>query len=77
MSTTPKLKPCPFCGDNHPQVAEDEYSLGGDDGETGYGWFAYCNSTIDCFAKIGPYNTREEAIAAWNRRAKQPKEETK
>lgn len=51
-----KLKPCPFCG-GKPYVEKDTED----------------NMTVDCqecFAS-GPFSyTEEEAIKAWNRRAK-------
>lgn len=50
-----KLKPCPFCGGNNLSV----------EGITFY-WV----ECIDCNATIAGHETKEEAIEAWNRRAK-------
>jgi Lar family restriction alleviation protein len=54
-----KLKPCPFCG-GEAIIEQDEY------------WYlewavSCCNE--DCVCYIGrSYRTKEETIAAWNRR---------
>ena len=60
-----KLKPCPFCGGfaevhcwHRPQcMAKDEIRAE-----------VQCNY---CFATVGTYYTKEEAIEAWNRRTEQ------
>lgn len=65
MSTTPKRKPCPFCGDNHAYIQESK--------------------VLDCYFVVckvcngmGPNApTKRGAAYKWNRRAEQPKEETK
>ena len=51
-----ELKPCPFCGDKEIVVSP-----------TGFhgAYIAYC---IQCHSNTGDYDTKEEAIAAWNRR---------
>lgn len=51
-----KLKPCPFCGGNNLSV----------EGVTFY-WV----ECVDCNASIAGYETKEQAIEAWNRRAKE------
>jgi hypothetical protein len=51
-----ELKPCPFCGNTEPLV------MGASDG-----WYVVCDMPETCCVKSG-YDTREEAIAAWNRR---------
>ena len=55
-----ELKPCPFCGMDAPDWC-DESDGGGD-------WhFVQCR---DCESTTGHhYNSKDEAIAAWNRRA--------
>ena len=52
-----ELKPCPFCGYEEMVVSP-----------TGYhgAYIAYC---IRCHASTGDYDTKVEAIEAWNRRA--------
>lgn len=60
-------KPCPFCGDKHISVSE-KY-------ETGkyfviQGFSIGCN-TVGCFAchsYARPFDTKEDAIEAWNKR---------
>jgi hypothetical protein len=62
----PELKACPFCGGEAEATREDE----------DHRWTGDCQQwLIDgrdpedaCSAGIGYYDTREEAIAAWNRR---------
>ena len=54
---TNELKPCPFCGST--RVIVDTTILG-----------AYTAECLDCCAIISHcYPTKEDAIAAWNRRA--------
>lgn len=58
------LKPCPFCGSKWTQV---KYSHNpGDTAHVYDGFEAYCD---DCVCKTKRFNTPDEAIAAWNRRA--------
>ena len=53
-----ELKPCPFCG-SEPRIIED-LSI----------YWVRCDSlTCGVNAKTIPYNTRENAIKAWNTRA--------
>ncbi len=61
MASSPKLKPCPFCG-CRPKLY-------------GPGWGVYGNYVV-CEAKrcnVNPctnsFPTREKAVSAWNRRA--------
>ncbi|WP_196601576.1 Lar family restriction alleviation protein [Pectinatus frisingensis] len=58
-----KLKPCPFCGgtpnmhndDNkHPKFSKVVF------------WQIYC---LDCCTSTGWYNSTNDAVNAWNRRA--------
>ena len=58
---TDKLLPCPFCGGNDIQI--DEMESFWDKNETS--WRVLC---IDCIAETAG-DTKEQAIAAWNRRA--------
>ena len=58
---TDKLLPCPFCGGNEHQI--DEMESFWDKNETS--WRVLC---IDCIAETAG-DTKEQAIAAWNRRA--------
>ena len=56
-----ELKPCPFCGSN--AVINQKRNL--------YTWIAECSNT-NCPASymLGmDYDTKEEAVEAWNRRA--------
>lgn len=53
-----KLKPCPFCG------GETKIRTYSGMGRTMF--FVQCN---DCAAESSCYDTKEEAVAAWNRRA--------
>ncbi len=63
MTTTPRtteverdaLKSCPFCGG--PSIATERPSK--------TGWRVMCHTDCDIF---GDFDTRAEAIAAWNRR---------
>ncbi len=49
------LLPCPFCG------AHAEWLHNFDD------YVPSCN-TSECWCTLGAYATKEEAVAAWNRR---------
>lgn len=59
------LKPCPFCGSE--DVHCDDVSRGCDM------WFVQC---YECFATFPHFDSKYEAIEAWNRRSEPPKEET-
>lgn len=50
----PKLRQCPFCG-------EDAYISNDDD----VMYTVYC---MGCKVELGYFDSEEEAIAAWNRR---------
>jgi Lar family restriction alleviation protein len=51
-----ELKPCPFCGG---------------DAQVTYFWQSYSHMIVceDCGNKTPPQHTKDEAVAAWNRRA--------
>lgn len=51
-----ELKPCPFCG-REARIWQgfDYYRVA-------------CESQYECAGQVGPYDTEEEAINAWNRR---------
>ncbi len=55
------LKPCPFCGNENVRVYVGLMEF--HDGEVA------CD---DCGGSCGNYPTRDDAIAAWNRRANEP-----
>ena len=52
-----KLKPCPFCGG---RAYLSERISGG--------YYVECESINGCLAESGNYDTRGQAIEAWNRR---------
>lgn len=54
-----KLKPCPFCGRHRAKLLSID--------DEGNGFSAACFS-LTCKGSSGIYETREEAIRAWNRR---------
>ena len=56
---TQELKPCPFCGGEHIKLVDLS------------GWEAWCEDCGACAGCTtnGDANTREQMIAAWNRRA--------
>ncbi len=59
MNKLPKeLKPCPFCGGRDLTII-DYIGIGG-------AIYVLCHS---CGSSSGTYNTRNEAITAWNRRS--------
>ncbi len=64
-----ELKPCPFCGGNDIQI--DEMESFWDKNETS--WRVLC---INCIAETAG-DTKEQAIAAWNRRADHIRDTTK
>lgn len=53
-----KLKPCPFCGG---RAYLSERMNGG--------YYVECESINGCLAESGNYDTKGQAIEAWNRRA--------
>ena len=59
-----ELKPCPFCGGS-PAIAAE--------GEFGQWPIVFCGN---CNAQTGVELCESEAIAAWNRRALDPAQET-
>ena len=65
--TNEELKPCPFCGKPVDMYKYDynEYNEQGIQGHE-VGFVIIC---FDCHIDMGEYNTEEEAIKAWNRRA--------
>ena len=57
-----KLKPCPFCG-GEAYTEGDKVKL-----QDGFGfWFVACKN--QCGVMLGYFNTENEAIKKWNRRA--------
>ena len=60
-----KLKLCPFCGGKAMYFYRESKDSHGWSYEVDHG--VSCNS-IDCYANMGTYETKEEAISAWNRR---------
>lgn len=60
------LIPCPFCGKSNAKVRHEKH------------WRPKLSSNVickTCFANTGWFNTDEEAIQAWNRRAKAGEQE--
>ncbi len=66
MASSPKLKPCPFCG-CRPRVSPPGWGV--------YGYYVMCEASR---CRVNPmtvsFRTRAEAVAAWNRRAGNRKE---
>ena len=59
--SNPELKPCPFCGGE--AVLDDEWIAQ---------YSVFCENNACRYGRNGTrriYDTRDEAIAAWNRRA--------
>lgn len=58
-----ELKRCPFCGGEAELYHAEATNC----------WYVYCKDETGCSASIdkGFFNSKEEAIAAWNRRAKE------
>lgn len=54
------LKPCPFCGDDHPEVVTD-MTVSPENRH----YFVECRY---CDGSMGPQPTEDEAIESWNRR---------
>ncbi|MCB6992419.1 Lar family restriction alleviation protein [bacterium 210820-DFI.6.37] len=71
---TDKLKPCPFCGGEELSIEScksleecEEFEGCNDDGYVA----VVCDMTAGgCGSSSGYYKTKQEAIAAWNRRNK-------
>lgn len=60
-----ELKPCPFCGNKKIDLHIKLTSVGN--------YFVFCGTEPRYLCGIGPMKkTRDEAIAAWNRRAPSP-----
>jgi len=57
------LKPCPFCGH---RAETQEYGMRTE------AWAVWC---VECKAQMESISTEAEAIAAWNRRAPDPRDE--
>ena len=56
---TEELKPCPFCGEKTELEIDDPFEFIAED------FFVFCNKC----STTGPLGeTKDEAIAAWNRR---------
>lgn len=62
-----KLKPCPFCGGEAAYSETNPSHIGDDNGFMVYCKKCYTESSYD-------FQTRENAIAAWNRRYEQEKQ---
>lgn len=61
MADAMKLLPCPFCGDDDPEIT----------GENGWVWIA-CTTGSDCAGRGPDSDDEASAIEAWNRRASPP-----
>lgn len=57
------LKPCPFCGG--PGRVSNRRN--GDLMQAR--WCVFCKGPVECGAEMGFYDTKAEAVSAWNRRA--------
>jgi hypothetical protein len=57
-----KLKPCPFC-------QSDDITIW--DTDEGRGGFQVC--CCECFSRTWEYDTRQQAVRAWNKRRKYTK----
>lgn len=53
MTSDVELWPCPFCGNDY-GILQDTH-----------GYSVFCGH---CISSTGDYKTKEEAVAAWNRR---------
>ena len=58
------LKPCPFCGGNPSfyQIFSNGRNV----------WKVMCGKSVDCCAILNEFDTKEQAIDAWNNRKSQP-----
>ena len=66
MKDTVELKPCPFCGNKNPTL-EEMNSWSGEPV-----WFIGCEN-YNCYFGMSlgeSFNTKQEAIEAWNTRSK-------
>jgi len=61
MTNKPKLKPCPFCGEEMPVRVEKHWA----EREQVFFYGVGCNW---CGGQSGGCRTKANAIAAWNRR---------
>ena len=73
-----KLKPCPFCGNKKPEVWYESYHgkyfVHCEICHIQFGYIFDLNSKDRyCSDDSGAYETPEEAIAAWNRRPNESK----
>lgn len=61
-----KLKPCPFCGNENPTLAEIRSWVVGN-----FVWFVGCENEGCYFGdSLGEtFDSKEEAIEAWNKRS--------
>ena len=69
---TDKLKPCPFCGGKakiYTHIKATEYKNGVWTEYKPEVWRVMCDARVDCCALLNKFDTKQEAIEAWNRRA--------
>lgn len=66
MTASPSLMACPFCGGSERVGIYDD-----NDPLHGVVWFGRCLES-GCGGEVGGFRKRDEAIAAWNRRATPP-----
>ena len=70
MSDAPKLKPCPFCGNDGSGPIEEALQICGVDMEGCWkAAYAYSVQCDKCTATMGLSETEGEAVDAWNTRA--------
>ena len=58
-----ELKPCPFCGYDHPNIKHQYYS------DTYYVHCVNCQSNFSLDCTSGRYKSEEKTKEAWNKRA--------